>query len=262
MRFSSWHEFLHLVFDIDGTLVDSNVAHVWAWQDALSEENIFFPYFTLLSQMGLPGKHIVEKYRFALPSESLALKIAQRAGEIFSLKYGSLIHPVNGTHKLLRTLKRRGHKLHAVTSAGQGEALPMLRNFKLNSFFDIVITGDDVSEGKPSAEPFLILKEKIGARTPIISFGDSPYDLKASLSAGIPFVYLGHGGLPREWFERAHATFFNLNQLQESIPRARRSRPLHLRQTALSRMSSPLSLASRRPSVPSPKASSMKRSKL
>src|SRR5689334_1975801 len=111
MKFSKWHEFPHMVFDIDGTLLNSNIAHVWSWQEAIEHENLFFPFMTLFAQMGLPGKHIVEKYGFALRDKATAERIAKRAGEIYTEKYVDLVSPYDGALALLKTLKSLGKKL-------------------------------------------------------------------------------------------------------------------------------------------------------
>lgn len=212
-----WHEFANMAFDIDGTLLNSNIAHVWAWQDAFESENLFFPHLTMLTQMGLPGKHIIEKFSYAIPDEETGRRIAKKAGELYAERYVSLVAPYDGTYKLLGALKARKRGLYAITSASEKEAQAMLGRFKLNRYFDHVITAEDVEDGKPSPEPFLSLKEKLGTRAELLSFGDSPYDFKASTAAGIPFVFLGHGGYPREWFEKAYARFFNINEMLRTL---------------------------------------------
>lgn len=212
-----WHQYEHVVFDIDGTLLNSNLAHVWAWQDAIEREHLFVPHLTLFMQMGLPGKQIVEKYAFSFRDKATAQRIAESAGRLYSERYVKLIAPFDGAYRLLSGLKRHGRKLHAITSASRPEAESMLNRFKLGAFFTHTLTGEETGAGKPTIEPFSCLKEKIGARAELISIGDSPFDLKASESAGVPFVYLGHGGFPREWFARAHSTFFNINEMLAAL---------------------------------------------
>lgn len=211
-----------MVFDVDGTLLDSNVAHVWSWQDALETEDIFFPHMTLFMQMGLPGKKIVEKYRFLLRNKETAQKIAKAAGEIYARDYVHLVAPYSGVYTLLDSLKHQGHRLYAVTSASKTEADAMFKLFKLDPYFDDVLTSEESGEGKPSGEPFLRLKAKIGARAPILSIGDSPYDLKATHEAGLPFLYLAHGGFAREWFKRAEYQYFNIKQLVSELKTLKR----------------------------------------
>lgn len=215
-----WHEYTNMVFDVDGTLLNSNVAHVWAWQDAIESEQLFFPFITLFTQMGLPGRKIVEKFGFAFRDKATAQRIKKAAGEIYASRYVELVAPYDGVYTLLKSLKARGRKLYAITSASKVEAEAMFKRFKLTPYFDELLTAEETGEGKPTADPFLRLKEKLGARADILSFGDSPYDLKASHEAGLPFVYLGHGGFPREWFTRAEFSFFNINELLRSLPKA------------------------------------------
>lgn len=218
-----WHEYEHMAFDIDGTLLNSNIAHAWSWQDAIESEDLFFPYLTIFLQMGLPGQKIIEKFRYALRDKSTAQKIAKAAGEIYANRYVEMVAPYDGIYELLKSLKARGRKLYAVTSATEIESRAMMSRFKLAPFFNDIITAEDGGEGKPTADPFLRLKEKIGNRADLLSFGDSPYDLKATHEAGLPFVYLGHGGFPREWFVRAEFRYFNVKELLRSLPKAKRA---------------------------------------
>lgn len=221
-----WHEYNHMAFDIDGTLLNSNIAHVWAWQDAIEGENLFFPHLTLFVQMGLPGHKIIEKFSYALRDKSTAERIAKAASEIYASRYVDLVAPFDGVYTLLKKLHASGRKFYAVTSASQTEASAMLKRFKLETYFKLVMTAEDSGEGKPSADPFVRLKEKIGAHADILSFGDSSFDLKASHEAGLPFAYLGHGGQPREWFGRAEFRFFNVKALLNSLPKvSQRARP-------------------------------------
>lgn len=218
-----WHQFEHMAFDIDGTLLNSNLAHVWAWQDAIEAEDIFFPHITLFMQMGLPGHQIVEKFSYALRDRATAERIRDRAATIFTDKYLAHIAIFDGALKVLGKLKAQGHKLHALTSSGEGEAQAMLEHFKLSRYFDVVMAAEQAGEGQPGPQPFSRLKMSIGAKAELISLGDSPYDFQASSAAGVPFVYLGHGGFPREWFMRAHTRFFNIGEMLKTLPRSLRA---------------------------------------
>ncbi len=212
-----WHKFKHQAFDIDGTLLDSNLAHIWAWQDALESEQLFFPHLTLLLQLGLPARQLVEKFAFAFRDQKLALHIALRAGQLYAEKYAEFVQPYSGVHQLLEQLHAAGRKLYAVSAGSRAEAEATMSRFDIQGYFDAVITAEDSADGKPGPEPFSNLRERIGSRQNLITLGDSPYDLKAATAAGVPFVYIGHGGFPREWFKQAHSSFFNFHELLRTI---------------------------------------------
>lgn len=217
----AWFDFSHMVFDVDGTLLNSNIAHVWSWQDAFEHENLFFPHLTMFLQIGLPGKQIIDKLAFAFPDRSTAERVRQHAKTFYRTKYVDLVAPLEDTDHLLGALVAQKKKLYAITSAAREETDSMFNKFQLDRYFDCVLTADDLDQGKPTPEPFDLLKKKIASSSPrIISFGDSPYDLAASRAAGIPFVYLGAGGFPREWFSAAFARFLNIKDLNRSLPKA------------------------------------------
>jgi HAD superfamily hydrolase (TIGR01549 family) len=218
---TAWHEFPHLAFDIEGTLLNSNIAHVWAWQDAIQDERLELPFLTLFLQQGLAGRHIADKFSFALRDRETALRIAQRARQIYAEKYIELVTPYAEGRKLLEQLQARGRKLYALTSSSrlESDAEAMLKRFGLEKFFDAVLTAEESEDGKPNPEPFSTLREIIGSRQSLIALGDSPYDFKAATAAGVPFVFVGHGGFPREWFTKAHSVFFNCLELLQTLPR-------------------------------------------
>ena len=228
MRFSkqsaaatAWHEFPHLAFDIEGTLLNSNIAHVWAWQDAIQGEQLEFPFITLFLQQGLAGRHIADKFSFAFRNRETALRIARRAQEIYAEKYIEFVTPYDGVFKLLESLQTRGRKLYALTSSThlESDAEAMLARVGFDGFFDAVLTAEESDADIPGPEPFSTLRELIGSRQSLIALGDSPYDFKAATAAGVPFVFLGHGGFPREWFTHAHSGFFNCLELLHTLPR-------------------------------------------
>ena len=98
-----------VLFDVDGTLVDSNDAHARAWVEAFAEAGIRVSYDEVRRAIGMGGDKLMPAVA-GLPEDSPdGERISKRRGEIFTAKYLPHIRPLRGASELVRTLKRRGH---------------------------------------------------------------------------------------------------------------------------------------------------------
>ncbi|MEU9924303.1 HAD family hydrolase [Streptomyces griseoluteus] len=193
------------VFDVDGTLVDTNYLHVAAWWEALRQAGHDVPSQAIHRAIGLGSSDLVAHLLGAdrAREEAEALSAAHRT--LYGQYFGRLT-ALPDAGRLLRRLADDGWKVVLATSAG-GQELSALRT-ALDA--DEAITGmasaDDVSEGKPSPEPVQQALELAGA-TPerSVFVGDTVWDMQAGTRAGVTCVGLLCGGIPREDLEKAGA---------------------------------------------------------
>jgi len=184
-----------VVFDLDGTLIDSVRAHAMAWLKAfnhLGYEGV--KYEVLINMIGLPGYEIIRrlfgngaltKYReFKKIKDEVYIKL---------LKEGYItIYP--DVIPTLRTLRALGLKLGLASSTPSKTLSIVLRRFRLNGLFDAVIPGDKVSKGKPHPEIFIkAFKELNVLPTSGCVVGDSPYDIKPAKEMGCIAILVTHG---------------------------------------------------------------------
>jgi HAD superfamily hydrolase (TIGR01509 family) len=178
------------VFDVDGTLVDTNYLHVAAWWEALRQAGHDVPSQAIHRAIGLGSSDLVAH-----------LLGADRAREYFGR-----LTALPEAGQLLRRLADDGWKVVLATSAG-GQELSALRTaLDADEAISGMASADDVSEGKPAPEPVQRALKLAGA-TPerSVFVGDTVWDMQAGSRAGVTCVGLLCGGIPREDLEKAGA---------------------------------------------------------
>jgi len=170
------------IFDLDGTLVDTNELHADSFVQAFGEvEGKKVSKERIKELVGFTARDIIRTIGAKNPEAVL-----QRKNEIF-LKRVEEVKEIPGATKLLKELKSRGHKLCIATSASRSTLEAMLKKFGWP--VDKTATADDVLRGKPA--PDLLLKVLEGSEGPALFVGDSEYDRQAAEAAGIPVLILG-----------------------------------------------------------------------
>ena len=176
----------YILFDFDGTLVNTNDVIVASWQHTYKHylghevpvEHItacFGEPLLLTMAREFPGvdpKESAEVYR------SFQVKNADRLVTIFP-----------GIKELLADLKEAGYVLGIVTSRTRESALRYLDMFDIASYFDDLVTCDDTTVHKPNPEPLLLAMSRLGAAPEeSLMIGDSPFDIKCANNAGVDSV--------------------------------------------------------------------------
>jgi HAD superfamily hydrolase (TIGR01509 family) len=200
-------ESLALLFDLDGTLVDSVYQHVLAWREATQAAGIELPVWRIHRQIGMSGGLMLA----ALARETgrpVSKEIAERIqlvhAESFA-KQASSLRVLPGTHELLETLAQ--HRVpHAIATSGRSQnAAHAIKLLGLRKEVPI-ITRDDVRFAKPDPDLFLAAGQRLGVpMSRCIIVGDSVWDMLAARRAFALSVGLLSGGYGQEELERAGA---------------------------------------------------------
>jgi HAD superfamily hydrolase (TIGR01509 family) len=196
-----------MIFDVDGTLVDSNGLHASAWERAFASEGFTIPAGRILPFIGKAGEELIRELISLDPVQ--AKRIAEREpGEFERLARHDRISPFPGADDLLRELARRGVKLAIATSGGRGgyEVVRETTDLPALAHMDAVVTGDDVQAAKPA--PDLVSKAALElglAPGQCRLIGDTPYDGEAATRAGVPFIGLTTGVHTEEALRNAGA---------------------------------------------------------
>jgi HAD superfamily hydrolase (TIGR01509 family) len=178
------NEYKGIIFDIDGTLTSTN--------------NLIFASFNFIANKYL-GKTLSDEEIVKLfgPTEDVILKEFcgdnyEKAREEYYKFYSDNhfmadIYP--GMREILNELKSRGVLLSIFTGKGREATTITLKKLGIYDYFDLIITGDEVKEHKPSPEGIQIFLKKYNLnKNEVIMIGDSPSDIKAAHSAGIKVV--------------------------------------------------------------------------
>jgi HAD superfamily hydrolase (TIGR01509 family) len=196
-----------LLFDLDGTLIDSVYQHVLAWQEALSGVGVELSVWRLHRRIGMSGGLFVTALLRETGGTLTAAEIAQ-VNVVHAEAYArrrDTIRALPGARDLLTELGVRRVKWAIATSGMAADARPALDLLGLPDDTPLV-TRDQVRHAKPDPDLFLAAADRIKVDiASAIVVGDSIWDLLAARRAGALGVGLLSGGYGREELERAGA---------------------------------------------------------
>ncbi|MFB7462619.1 HAD family hydrolase [Streptomyces sp. NPDC056224] len=194
------------LFDVDGTLADTNHLHVTCWWEALRQAGHEVAMHDIHRAIGLPGEdllaHLLGEDRDTDGDGTLTA-----AHDTLYGTYFDRLPPLDSAAELLRELDRRGWRVVLVTSAREAELAALRRAVDADDALTATSSSDDVNEGKPAPDPVRHALELADAPAHSAVFvGDTVWDMKAASRAGVTCVGLLCGGIPRADLEEAGAT--------------------------------------------------------
>jgi HAD superfamily hydrolase (TIGR01509 family) len=151
-----------VLWDLDGTLVDSEEYHWLSWRDTLRAEGVDLTYDRFLASFGQRNDRILAGW---LGPGADPARI-QRIGEEKEAEYRRLaethgLTPLPGAREWLEALRARGWKQAIASSAPALNVRTMLRVTRLDACLDAVVAAEDVTRGKPDPQVFLVAAEKL-----------------------------------------------------------------------------------------------------
>lgn len=189
-----------VLFDVDGTLIDTNYLHTLAWSRAFREVGEWAPMNAIHRLVGMGGDQLVPEL---LGHDSPEADAAHR--RLFGDMVGEAVAfpEVAG---LLGAVREMGLVVVCATSSPKDQLDAMLESVGLLDTFDARTTGDDVSSSKPNPDVFLAAIESVGLdprRT--VAVGDSVWDVRAAHAASIGCIGVESGGFSRHELAEAGA---------------------------------------------------------
>jgi HAD superfamily hydrolase (TIGR01509 family) len=186
--------YTHVLFDVDGTLIDSNGAHAQAWADALREHSVDVTIDQVRPLIGMGGDKLLPAIAGIDADSDRGRAIARRKKEIFATLLPGL-RPTRGARPLLEYLRGGGAHLVVATSADDHEVDALLQRAGVADCFRDRATKDDAQESKPDPDIVEAALSRSGASPgQAILVGDTPYDIEAAARAGMPAIALRCGG--------------------------------------------------------------------
>lgn len=185
-----------ILFDLDGTLLDSNYEHISAWRLALRHEGAEIPNAFLHRCIGMRGELLI-KAAFKEIGRTIgddAKKRLERLHKRYFEKTLSSIRPLPGSLSLLKALSRRKISWAIATGGDRETVLRMIRPLPISAATPVV-TADHVEQAKPDPDVFLIAARQLGvALSDCIVVGDSIWDILGARRAKALSVGLRSGG--------------------------------------------------------------------
>jgi HAD superfamily hydrolase (TIGR01509 family) len=193
-----------VVFDVDGTLVDSVDAHARAWQDTFRHFGYDFPWPELRHNVGKGADQYLAAF---LPKEQidrLGDRMVEWRLERFKREYLPRIRPFPMVRELFEHLRTAGLRIALASSAKAEELESYLQLIRVDGLCDARTTADDAEKSKPHPDIFeaAIAKLNVEPQT-ALAIGDTPYDAQAAVSAGMPVVGVLCGGFPERELREA-----------------------------------------------------------
>lgn len=184
-----------VIFDVDGTLVDSVDFHAEAWRRAFAAFRIDVAFDEIRSQIGKGGDQLLPVF---LDSDELAKhgeQIEAFRSDLFKRDYLAKVRGFPGTRELFERLIADG-KIIALGSSAKGEELQAYKKaVGIDELKLIEVSSDDADRSKPHPDIFEAALERIGVPSDqTIVVGDTPYDVEAANKAGIRAIAVLCGG--------------------------------------------------------------------
>ncbi|KLO43780.1 HAD family hydrolase [Mycobacterium nebraskense] len=194
-----------VLFDVDGSLVDSNYLHVYAWQRAFDAEGLPVAAWQIHRCIGMDGSTLVRTLSNDAPDD-----VQERLSDGHSRYYREstpLLAPLPGARTLLRRVAELGLQVVLATSA-PGDELEILR--KVLDSDDVIsetTSSRDVDTAKPDPGIVQVALERAGVDADHAVFvGDAVWDAHAAAGAGLSCIGLLSGGIAREELQAAGAS--------------------------------------------------------
>jgi len=196
-----------LIFDLDGTLVDTVYAHVFAWQRAFSDSGMAIDGWRIHRRIGMSGELFTRAAARELDREikpAAAAALQKRHGELFR-EFLPERRPLPGAVELLKFLRSVPVPHGIATSGGRPEIDASLDALGVPSD-TVIIERGNVARAKPEPDLFLACQRKLGVEPDeCYVIGDAVWDLLAARRAGMLSIGLLSGGYGEDELSRAGA---------------------------------------------------------
>jgi HAD superfamily hydrolase (TIGR01509 family) len=207
-----------VLFDIDGTLADSNYLHVHAWHRAFAEVGMDVESWRIHRHIGMDGSKLLEELVPNLPDD-----VSERLSGLHSDFYqetSGLIRPVSGALRLLDAVAAAGLQVVLATSAPEGELKVLRKVLDREDILSAVTSSEDVETAKPAPGIVEVALQRAGVEPDRAVFvGDTVWDIRAAAKAKVACICFESGGIDRRllFAEGAVAVFENPSDLLDHL---------------------------------------------
>jgi len=193
-----------VLFDVDGTLVDSNYLHIHAWQRAFAEADIPVAAWRIHRCIGMDGTELVKALSGEAPEDVLG-----QLKDLHSRFYqdtAELLKPLPGALDLIKRVEDLGLQVVLATSAPEDELALLRRVLDSEEVYSAVTSSEDVSTAKPEPDIVNTALERAGVDVDRAVFvGDAVWDVEACVRAELDCIGVLSGGVSRGELETAGA---------------------------------------------------------
>ena len=185
------------IFDIDGTLVDSNELHVDAWDRSFRHFGKQFSREALRAQIGKGSDQYLPEFLTPEEIKRFGKELDQYRSQLFRKEYLPRVRPFQKVRELIQRI-RDDDKRNVVASSGKEEDTKYYIEdlLKIDDLIEGYTCADDASRSKPAPDIFTAALDKLGETSPdrAITVGDTRFDIEAAAKAGMATIGLLCGG--------------------------------------------------------------------
>ena len=205
------------VFDVDGTLVDTNYHHALSWYRAFRRFDIVLPVWRLHRAIGMGGDNLVAH----VAGQDVEERLGEELRSAWEEEFNQLVPEVSafaGARELLAEVKSRGLRLVLASSGKRRHTEAFLDLLDGKDIADAWTTSDDVEASKPAPDLVSVAMEKVGG-TRAVMIGDSVWDAISAREVGVPTIAVRTGGFSTDELRDAGAewVFDSLEELRADI---------------------------------------------
>lgn len=194
-----------VIFDVDGTLIDSVDAHGESWRKVLANYGFNHPFELVRNQIGKGGDELMKDLMPADAIEELGDKIEEERSELFKAEFLPDIKAFPKTRELFQKIEAAGLRIVLASSAKGDELESYKKLARIDDLIEEATSSDDAERSKPNPDIFLAAMKKLeGVQVgEAVVVGDSPYDAIAAGKAGLRTIGLLCGGFPEAELRKA-----------------------------------------------------------
>jgi HAD superfamily hydrolase (TIGR01549 family) len=194
------------VFDIDGTLIDSNELHVQSWDRAFRHFGKTIPTEALHEQVGKGTDQYLPEFLTADEIERFGKELDDYRSKIFREEFLPKVKPFPKVRELFERLKNDGKRILLASSGKQKDTQHYIDVLKIDKFIEGCVSGDEADRSKPRPDIFLACIEKFQlARDGTIVVGDTRWDVEAAAKVGLLTIAVTCGGFDASLLRAAGA---------------------------------------------------------
>jgi HAD superfamily hydrolase (TIGR01549 family) len=187
---------LAFIFDIDGTLVDSNELHVDSWDRAFRRFNKQFLRKQLRAQIGKGSDQYLPVFLTHEEIERFGKELDESRSELFRKEYLPKVRPFPKVRELFQRIHDDNKRIVLASSGKKADTKYYIDLLKIGDFIDGFVSGDDASSSKPAPDIFAASLRKLDGISPAdaVTVGDTRFDIEAAKKAGLNTIAFLCGG--------------------------------------------------------------------
>jgi HAD superfamily hydrolase (TIGR01509 family) len=193
-----------VLFDVDGTLVDSNDLHARAWQEALAHFGFEIPFDRGRSQIGKGADQLISSLISAEQANKIEKELSEHRSELFKKNYLDQVRPFPKVRDLFRRILQDGCRIVLATSAKQDELRQLKQIAQIDDLIEEETSSDDAARSKPHSDIIKAALDRLKVEPDeAIMVGDTPYDAIAATKLHVRTIGLLCGEFPEDDLRKA-----------------------------------------------------------